>query len=428
MGDESEHDVRVRCNRAMGWDRWQGPAGPAGPAPVGPIPDGLTGEDEIAWISDRLIGCNPELSSPVWAYREKLAALRAIRALSKLPTGAEPPRDTPPDVAEQRRVNDEQVKARNRRAFQRSEKMVETVRQQQYEKRHGQGYSRPDGSWVSMRDEPSPGMRGAPPDAQKPSPTTAVADPPPEPRGKISGELAALIILVIGVCYAIAAPSAQLWGRIVALAVAVVLGVVLAIWADIPRVHVPRLARVLASIVWVVLGFVESYSIFQSANPSVARYPVMNHRPVYVDYANIDGSGRRIYVRARIDNTTNDELTYSYYGKAILGPTAKTPEAAYRIAEPLGDEVRRIASGGGALPLPLSPMAENVPVFIKGPHATPKQWRDFLDGKARLYFYAVIYPKLGDGTRFTLVSCGTSRARNTIKTDYGCPHEKPGEI
>lgn len=37
------------------------------------MPDGLTKEEEVAWISDRLAGCAPASGSPVWAYREKLA-------------------------------------------------------------------------------------------------------------------------------------------------------------------------------------------------------------------------------------------------------------------------------------------------------------------------------------------------------------------
>lgn len=68
MRDEIEYQARLRCNAAMGWTRW-----PTGAGPIGPIPDHLTGEDEVAYIADRLKPYLPEAGSPVWAYREKLA-------------------------------------------------------------------------------------------------------------------------------------------------------------------------------------------------------------------------------------------------------------------------------------------------------------------------------------------------------------------
>jgi len=50
------------------------------------MPDGLTAEEEIAWISDRLTGYSPAAGSPVWAYRENLAERE--RALERLQPGA----------------------------------------------------------------------------------------------------------------------------------------------------------------------------------------------------------------------------------------------------------------------------------------------------------------------------------------------------
>ena len=96
--ENPELAARLRCNRAMGWTVWDGPAGPAGPAPIGPMPDGLSGEDEIAWISERLIGRNPAPGSPVWAYRKKLADRQRARNRTKVArrrAGLDPPRPKP---------------------------------------------------------------------------------------------------------------------------------------------------------------------------------------------------------------------------------------------------------------------------------------------------------------------------------------------
>jgi hypothetical protein len=81
--------------------------------------------------------------------------------------------------------------------------------------------------------------------------------PTRDPRGKIRGELAALIGLAIGIAWAIATPPAQIFWRCVALVVCLVLGVILALWADIPGRVVPLALRLAVAVVWlaVVLAF-----------------------------------------------------------------------------------------------------------------------------------------------------------------------------
>jgi hypothetical protein len=108
------------------------------------------------------------------------------------PTAGEPPSDNPTADAEQR-VNDEQAKARNRRAFQHSEKMAETVRQQQYEKRHGKGYSQADGSWVSVR-RPKPPKT---PDPASPLPTRNPLPTSPDPER--DAQIRYVVWLVVGI-------------------------------------------------------------------------------------------------------------------------------------------------------------------------------------------------------------------------------------
>lgn len=157
--------------------------------------------------------------------------------------------------------------------------------------------------------------------------------------------------------------------------------------------------------------------------------PVMTHHPVFIEYADIDGTGRRIYVRDRLDNTTNDVITYTHYGKAILARPARTEEDALTLLEPLKDEVRRLASGGGAVVSALEPMAGNAPIYILGPHATEKQWHDFLAGRTSLYFDDLIYPKLADKRRFHLEECGIARAAKYVFDVPPCPKRgTPEEI
>jgi hypothetical protein len=71
--ENDEYEVRVRCNVAMGWTRW-----PAGGNPVGPMPAFTTREEEIEWISERLMGHEAAPGSEVRAYREDRVPARGV--------------------------------------------------------------------------------------------------------------------------------------------------------------------------------------------------------------------------------------------------------------------------------------------------------------------------------------------------------------
>jgi len=110
------------------------------------------------------------------------------------------------------------------------------------------------------------------------SPKSSQSSTPKEPNKgkrsiKIPAEIAGLAAIVIGVCFAIAAPAEQLVGRLIALAICLVLGIALALWADIPTIRVSAQARWVVAIVWIVAMAREGQVIWQaSQSPSPLMY------------------------------------------------------------------------------------------------------------------------------------------------------------
>lgn len=301
------------------------------------------------------------------------------------------------------------------------------------------GFPGPGGKWVWRRGyEPPPGMYGVPPQPPPPpvsATVTTAPDPSPEPRGKIPGELAALIILLIGVFYTIAAPPAELLGRLAALAVALVLGVVLALWADIPKVRVPQFARFLAAGGWALLGFVECYSIVQSANAEHAREPlavkatqglplVVSRYNIRMKRARTADERNRVVFDVPLVNTGQDTLrVWVYYAVdvqpfvSILRDNADVVNAANAVKA----QVRAKAKRHKTEPVPIPPGKYdgglNVTVEVQGPVVSDAAWAKIASGERYVYFY--VYAAINDDPEKSVRACGIGDGADIAPR--GCP-------
>lgn len=138
-------------------------------------------------------------------------------------------------------------------------------------------------------------------------------------------------------------------------------------------------------------------------------HALVPHHPWDLEYGNIDNSGeKRIYVIARADNTSKGIVTFQQYSKALLkpNPTSIAFLQDPAIIEPLRDEVRRQASGGGNPDITSYPSQEPVTFNILGPVATQKDYDAFRAGEQIVYYDALVYEKLErSGLRFAFEDC-----------------------
>jgi len=138
------------------------------------------------------------------------------------------------------------------------------------------------------------------------------------------------------------------------------------------------------------------------------------HHPWDVEYGDLGAAGQnQIYVLARADNTTNDTITFQEYSKAVLEPNPTSIALIQNpaIIEPLRDEVRRLATGGGALNITSYPHSSEPATFnILGPVVPRRDYDAFRSGDQILYYDALVFVKvLPSGLRFAFENCEIDR-------------------
>ncbi len=128
------------------------------------------------------------------------------------------------------------------------------------------------------------------------------------------------------------------------------------------------------------------------------------HHPWDVRY----GDGR-IYVHARVDDTTNDTISFQEYGKALVEPAATGPVFVQdqEVVRPLRDEVHRLASNGGNPIVTANPekIAGSTTFDIPGPVVPSSDFISWKSGGKIIYYDVLVDAKLSDGTRFSFENC-----------------------
>lgn len=154
------------------------------------------------------------------------------------------------------------------------------------------------------------------------------------------------------------------------------------------------------------------------------------HHPWDVRFGKVARLDRdRIYVHARIDNTTNDTILFQEYGKAILkdNPSSIALLQDPEIINALKDDVRRLASADDAPVITANPHADEPATFdISSQPATTADYAGWKSGSKILYYDTLVYVKLEpSGIRFAFDECYIAR---TIPNIVAIPDRTPVEV
>lgn len=195
--------------------------------------------------------------------------------------------------------------------------------------------------------------------------------------------------------WAIAAPSAQLVGRCIAMGVCLVLGIALAFWSEIPRLKVRKWMRVAVAVLWAVAvgletrGIVTSSSVVTAAPGLVTIIRTEVPRPVK------DGKGLHPLANVYFQNGGTAGKT-THTGVAFLTDQIYSTDDVAMAAR-----VRTLAAKADASPLSSITPHEQQWFTVLGEAVHPSEFQQFLAGRRALYFAGTITVQNEYGERRT---------------------------
>ena len=251
------------------------------------------------------------------------------------------------------------------------------------------------------------------------------SNPPPQPQaisGKIPAELAALIILLIGVLFTIAAPPAQIIGRCAALGFSLILGVVLAIWAEIPRFRVPPIARYVTAVIWAILCAAELFSIVRASAPATGPMEVLRDGVRLLGPDNPVARGRLVIVLPIKNNTNKRTPVYIHAGLRVSQYDQSNYQHILNETNAAKSDANKdVVAYPTEPPIPMGPQSgpEDMQAdYMIGPAVNDRDWKAIERGDKSVYIYAIVL--IDNDASESPHYCGISLG--TYGPPMGCPY------